>query len=172
MMVETNPLRIKEKFIATLNETKQDSKSIENLLKCFCRISWWLDNEQLDCFERLKQFVLLQDQTIKREQKTQLINMSKDYPRLILLAEEMFNSLPAEIQKSIKIPMIYWTMDDSYTSISENEYKHRLAYGKKAWIVADDYRRPSQPIDFICYEKVLDMICRSGQSTLIYCPGW
>ena len=72
-MVETNPLRIKEKFIATLNETKQDSKSIENLLKCFCRISWWLDNEQLDCFERLKQFVLSQDQTIKREQIPQFI---------------------------------------------------------------------------------------------------
>lgn len=172
MMRETNPLRIKESFMATLSETKQDAKSIESLLNYFCEISWWLENEQLECFGQLKQFMLTLDNLIKKEQIPKLINMSKNYPRLILLSEEMFNSLPPEIQKSIEIPMIYWTMDDSYTSISENEYKHRLAYGKKAWITRNDYRRPSQPIDFVCYEKVLKMILLSGKPTFIYCPGW
>lgn len=66
MMRETNPLRIKESFMATLSETKQDAKSIESLLNYFCEISWWLENEQLECFGQLKQFMLTLDNLIKK----------------------------------------------------------------------------------------------------------
>ena len=150
MMKGTNPSVIKQEFITTLNSTGKDAQSLENLITYFCQISWWLEPELIP----------------------KLINLSKNYPRLVLLAEELFNALDDKTKESITIPMIYWTIDDNYTSISENEYRYRQAYEKRVWISNNDYRRPSQALDLICYQKVLDMIVKSKSQTIILTEGW
>ena len=119
----------------------------------------------------LKKFVATLPQQESKALIPKLINLSQNYPRLILLAEELFNALDDKEKESIRIPMIYWTRDDHYTSISENEYRHRKAYGKPAWINNNDYQRPAQAFDFICYQKVLDMIVKSQSEALILTCG-
>lgn len=170
-MNATNPLLIKQEFMAVLSSTSQNQESIDALLKYFCKVSWWLDNEGLECFEKLKNFMQALPQEMKQRLVPNLINLSENYPKLVLIAEELFNSLGDVIQKNIEIPMIYWTYDDAYTSISKNEYQYRQTYGKTAWAIGESYRRPSQPFDFICYGKVLDMIVKSQSKTLIIAGG-
>lgn len=172
MMNATNPLLIKQEFMAQLEKTPQDSSRVKILLKHFCNVVWWLDNEQLECFESLKKFMLNLPLNLKQEFVPELINLSQNYPKFVLLAEELFDSLETTVQRSIEIPMIFWTFDDAYTVISENEYRYRQAYGKQVWATDGSYRRPSQVFDFICYGKVLDMIVRSRSNTLIYVGGW
>lgn len=120
----------------------------------------------------LKEFVATLPQQESKALIPKLINLSQNYPRLILLAEELFNALDDKEKESITIPMIYWTRDDHYTSISENEYRHRKAYGRPAWVNNNDYQRPAQAFDFICYQKVLDMIVKSQSEALILTCGW
>lgn len=164
MIQATNPSFIKQEFISTLSKTEQNSIDVEALLQYFCEISWWLDNEQLECFDKLKKFMIALPKNLKIEFIPKLVEKSKNYPKLVILAEELFNTLNETEQKDIDIPMIYWTFDDAYTLISENEYRYRTAYGKSVWSEGDSYRRPSQAMDFLCYEKVLDMICKSHSS--------
>ncbi len=171
MLKTTNPSIIKQEFMSTLSKTNKVSPQIENLLKYFCEISWWLENERHECFGKLKNFMADLPQNLKTEFIPKLIENSKNYPYLVLLAEELFQSLDVKLQESIKIPMIYWTFDDVYTSISENEYRYRMAYGKQVWVEGSDYRRPSKSIDFICYQKVLEMIIKSKSETLIFSAG-
>ena len=167
----TNPLLIKQEFMAQLEKTNRCAADVDALIKYFCKVVWWLDNERLECFEELKKFVLSLMPDIAKEQIPKLIDASMYYPRLILLAEELFNSLSEVEQKSIKIPMIYWTFDDRYTLISSNEYYYRNAYGKSTWIAEGTYRRPVQKFDFVCYGKVLEMIVKSQSQTLIVTSG-
>lgn len=172
MMKGTTPSVIKQEFITTLNSTGKDTQSVEKLITYFCNISWWLEHEQIECFSLLKKFVTSLPRQETAELIPKLINLSQNYPRLVLLAEELFNALDDKIKESISIPMIYWTIDDNYTSISENEYRYRQAYEKPVWIANNDYRRPSHALDMICYQKVLDMIVKSKSKALILTEGW
>lgn len=172
MMKGTTSSVIKQEFITALNTTGKDYQNVENLIKYFCRVSWWLGHEQIECFSLLKEFIASLPQQETKRLIPNLINLSQNYPRLILLAEKLFNALNDWEQESITIPMIYWTRDDHYTSISENEYRYRQAYEKPVWIANNDYRRPPQALDMICYQKVLDMIVKSKSQTLILTDGW
>ncbi len=167
----TNPLLIKQEFMAQLEKTNRCAADVDALIKYFCKVVWWLDNEQLECFEELKKFMLTLPLNLKQEFIPKLINLSQNYPQLVILAENLFNSLSENVQKHIEVPMIFWAVDDAYTLISENEYRYRQAYGKTAWVISGSYRRPSQALDFICYGKVLEMIVKSQSQTLIVTSG-
>ena len=99
-----------------------------------------------------------------------LIGSSKAYPKLVLLAEELFNALPAEEQKRIKVPMIYWTMDDRETQITEAEYRWRKEHDLSCRQTETGYSRPD--LDLKCFYAVLGMLSASGTETYIYLRGW
>lgn len=164
----TNPSVIKHNFITTLNQTALTTFGAERLLNYFCEIVWELEEEQQDCYERLAHFMFSLPEICKIALIPKLINTSKDYPNLVLLAETLFNTLGRGAQKCIEIPMIFWTIDSQYTSISQKEYLYLLRHGKQAWIKNGDYRRPMQMFDLICFERVLDMIIVSQSKTLIF----
>lgn len=168
MMNATNPSALKQEFLTTLSKTEQNSAGIEALLNFFCKISWWLEREQLECFGKLEDFMSSLPLDLKKGFIPKMIDMSMHYPRLVLLAEKLFNSLDTANQEQLNIPMIFWTVDDKYTRISANEYRYRTAHGKQVWIADGSYRRPMQPLDLVCYQKVIDMIVISGSKTVVF----
>ena len=86
----TNPLLIKQEFMAQLEKTNRCAADVDALIKYFCKVVWWLDNERLECFEELKKFVLSLMPDIAKEQIPKLIDASMYYPRLILFAVPPF----------------------------------------------------------------------------------
>lgn len=172
MITETHPDALKQGFMTALKQTNQTISDIEILLTYFCEICWGLENEQQECYEKLRDFMRSLPPHLVMRFIPNLINKSKNFPKLVYLAEEMFNDLQDFEKKTIKIPMIDWTIDDSYTYICQGEYLYRIRQGLKAWQNGAGYARPSKALDFICFEKVIDMIIVSGSSTLMYLPGW
>lgn len=172
MITATNPSVVKENFMTALKQTGQTISDIENLLNNFCEVCWWLENEQQECYEKLRDFMRSLPPHLVMRFIPNLINKSKDFPKLVYLAEEMFNDLRDFEKKAIKIPMIDWTIDDSYTNICQAEYLYRIRQGLKAWQKGTGYARPAKALDLLCYQKVLDMIIVSGSNTLMYLPGW
>ena len=117
----------------------------------------------------------------------QLLEHSKDYPQLVFLAENLFNRLTAEEQKSLDIYPVSWSNDDRFTVITKPEYEWRRSQGLPAKCIKgtqpqgltfeqfvitgeDDteavFARPPSVIDFLCFEKVTSMMLLSDSENL------
>lgn len=83
------------------------------------------------------------------------------YPRLVFLANELFNTLPAEDQKNVRIPFISWTVDNTETQITEEEYLYRKNNFGSCRMKNGKYYRPKKPeIDLQCFYDIMQMMLK------------
>ena len=162
-----------EVFLTSLHKAAEKAFYPKAWLDAFCRDCWKFEDRQEKCFAALTTVFKFLPQAEQVELIPLLIGSSKAYPKLVLLAEELFNALPAEEQKRIKVPMIYWTMDDRETQITEAEYRWRKEHDLSCRQTETGYSRPmNADLDLKCFYAVLGMLSASGTETYIYLRGW
>lgn len=162
-----------EVFLTSLHKAAEKAFYPKAWLDAFCRDCWKFEDRQEKCFAALTTVFKFLPQAEQMELIPLLIGSSKAYPKLVLLAEELFNALPAEEQKRIKVPMVYWTMDDRETQITEAEYRWRKEHDLSCRQTETGYSRPmNADLDLKCFYAVLGMLSASGTETYIYLRGW
>ena len=162
-----------EVFLTSLHKAAEKAFYPKAWLDAFCRDCWKFEDRQEKCFAALTTVFKFLPQAEQMELIPLLIGSSKAYPKLVLLAEELFNALPAEEQKRIKVPMIYWTMDDRETQITEAEYRWRKEHDLSCRQTETGYSRPmNADLDLKCFYADLGMLSASGTETYIYLRGW
>ncbi len=145
-----------------MEDTKKflENKEIspQERIDSFCKICWTVEEPvQEELFEILKNsFSGLSD-----EEKISLIpkleKASSCYNPMIVLAYDLFVTLPPWKHRQIEIPVIWWSIDDRYTQITVEEYKWRRKHNLSCKESGGLYTRPSRLEDFLCFEKSVRM---------------
>lgn len=141
--------------------------SPENRVDAFCKVCWTLESQaQRELFAILAiSFTELSDSD-KVLIIPKLIKESYCYNPLVLLAYDLFISLPKWRYDEMDLDVIWWSHDDLYTNITNEEYKWRKARNLKCSVVGGIYERPSQINDFLCFEKSVRMVCKTNSKLL------
>lgn len=161
-----------EVFLTSLQKAAEKAFYPKAWLDAFCRDCWEFEDGQEECFAELSRIFNFLPRAEQMELIPLLIDNSKAYPKLVLLARELFNTLPTEEKKRIKVPMIYWTTDDDYTSITEAEYQWRARHQLPCWQNRFGYARPmNASLDLECFYAILEMLFASGTNRCFFLRG-
>ena len=162
-----------EVFLTSLHKAAEKAFYPKAWLDAFCRDCWKFEDRQEKCFAELGRIFKLLPRAEQAELIPLLVGNSKTYPKLVLLAAELFDTLSEEEKKQIKVPMIYWTMDDDYTNITEAEYQWRFRHQLPCCQTQTGYTRPmNADLDLKCFYAILGMLNASGRDVNIFLPGW
>jgi hypothetical protein len=143
--------------------------SPENRVDAFCKVCWTLESQaQRELFTILaKSFTELSDSD-KVLIIPKLIKKSYCYNPLVLLAYDLFKSLPKWRYDEMELDLIWWSHDDLYTNITNEEYKWRKAHNQKCSKSDNFCIRPSVIDDFLCFEKSVEMVCKTNSKLLFF----
>ena len=148
-------------FVTFMNKQNLLAKPLELnlLLEKFCQMVWKMEEDEQDkCFSLLKWSMEVSPPSRKMQIIPELVNQSGVYSKLIFLAKELFDALPTEDQRKIKIPMINWTRSDDFTAITEEEFLWRKKRNLKCWKERSSFRRPMEKLDLECYYTALELV--------------
>lgn len=170
-----------------MEETQE--KTPEEQLDYFCSHCW--DNEYAPkiMFQALwESFIFHLSHDEMKKIIPQLVAKSKHYPQMIYLAENLFKRLTEEDQKQLDIYPVDWTSDDRYTVITKAEYALRkqsclpckcvklplpenVPFEQFPEVLEDTpdaiLIRPSDFVDFLCFQKVTEMMLQSNSEHLV-----
>ena len=150
-----------------------DRKDAKNFLEIFCRFCWELEDEQRPCFELMAELFKRSRGNVKMYLVSALMEHSIVYNDFVFLADELMQSLSISEQEKIKIYPLGWTVDDSFSYITEGEFLYRQLHGMPCFHNdSEKYFRPSCINDFKCFEVMLKMMSISKQPTYLYLRGW
>ena len=172
------------KFCSDLSKSKKelDAEDAQKLLDLFCRIYWQLDTLQKSCYEDVCSILLNASRKAWIKIIPLLMKKSIVCNDLVFLAQILLEDFTAEERLALdKVYPFYWTDDDDWSSITEEEYAYRKTKGLDCWIsknpsaggkITKDYRRPANVNDLKCFLAMLKVLGLTEQKIYFHVNGW
>lgn len=142
---------------------KSDIDVLKALLAAFPKVYW--DSDTLINDKSLYELLLELEKDKQILLIPELIGLSKSYNKYVFWAKEILDKLSIVEQRQIQVPALSWTSDMDYTLISSEEIAYRKRQNLKC---LDEYSRPCQTEDLLCFKTWLDIVSATESSCLFF----